>query len=162
MAASTRNPFYPTARSRGDCASFLRLTHSWGSRNLDCSAPTARTPTCTGSGYAIGLSASANGSIACGWIASGVAAKSALTKLAFSWKNVRRQLKNDVLRGRCEGGLVLERVDLRAQSAQGIKWPRIQDARSSSEKEPSAKPVSALTVSVSGASSSKPLTARNV
>ena len=86
MAASTRNPFYPTARSRGDCASFLRLTHSWGSRNLDCSAPTARTPTCTGSGYAIGLSASANGSIACGWIASGVAAKSALTKLALSWK----------------------------------------------------------------------------
>jgi hypothetical protein len=59
------------------------------------------------------------------------------------------------------GGGDLVRSDW-IQSTHGMRWERIHKARSSSESDPSAVPTITATASGSDASSSRPLTARNV
>lgn len=90
MAATRRNPLHPTARSRGDWASFLRLTRLRGKPKPRLQRPDRadtymhRARTC----YRAPSECEWKHRVA-GGSPSGVAAKSALTGLAFSWKERR-------------------------------------------------------------------------
>ena len=75
-------------------------------------------------------------------------------------RNIRRQLRNVAATWNGPGRWM--RKEVQAQSTQGMRWDRIQEARSSSGIDPSARPRIMLKASVSGASSSKSLIARKV